>query len=1151
MAIDMNKDGKVGCAYYCALDETLYLEEDIAMGGIETVETLLVSFEPTSLFIPNRASGALVEFVERDAHRFDDGETTNGNHGSYVLRHLTSAQFDYEVAKEIMAELDFEPYERGSVRTESTEKDAIEHICSASHTKLMRLAKIINLDSCLSIGCAGAVLTDLERRRTAENPNPGDEGNTPFRIRAIVMNYSEDTMLISADSLMSLQITQSELHPNPYSQCPDGSEPTAKGSLSIIALIQSLASTAQGKRRLRQLLLRPSTNINVIQERQTSIGILLRPENAEVTKDMRKLLRKLKDNKALLLHVRKGIDKVRGRVSIRIRDWEALLRFVMITSNLYDAAGTLYGAEEVTIFARIRQEVDVSNFIALSRDIMATFDFQASKDSGHTQILPTASELLEILWAQYAEVLDLLPQLRDAQREEIPLWAHKHILGCSLMRGFGFVILVTPDRETDEGMYFGHDGDEWERVSVNEKAVVYRTRYTREFDSQYGDLLQYIAEEEMFSVLDLAYKVLEHEESILHALELYGELDSLLAFAAAAEKYDWVAPRMTTANVIDIDEGRHPLQELLVPVFIPNGCGLKGGEGRAMLMDEVLSSENGHNGEEKPSVLILTGPNNSGKSIYMKQVALIVYLAHTGSFVPAQQATIGITDRILTRIATRESVIAEESAFMADVKQAAFSMNFSTRQSLLLIDEFGKGTTASNGATLLTAYLTYFLKLGAERPKILVGTHFHEIFENDLLQEQQGVALAHMEVRLDRKAEDIEDQITFLHRLLPGRGPKSLGIMCAELNGIPPHILDRAEDMVEFMEGHADLMAAIDVARRQEIKRRASLFIKRLLGIGKSELNNSGCNVRELLREVLEFKGDDNESSEDEAEAEENYGADWGHEEDDYAEDMGDEAYYDESVEESDSEYYREHEYDEAEAMEEDSQDDNAEETNEFIDDSLSSENGMECDENNEELRQASEPSEFNGFGSFENYGGLRNSGGSKHFGQNAQEDVGMLEEYEMAYGRMESESFGSSSRGDGIEDDDAEDFQESEGVMDWSPSMYGSGEAEDSREIQDYDDIDEVESFEDIEGSRDIRRSDDIGSYDDIQSSEDDHDSEDVEGSENIHEPQGLEAAQYDEDLEEYEDSEIFEGFEETEGSTDFEGFGSSPDVQGIWMMT
>jgi DNA mismatch repair protein MSH5 len=218
----------------------------------------------------------------------------------------------------------------------------------------MRLTENINLESCLSVGCAGAVLADLERRRTAEEPS-SEEGDMAFRFRvkSIEMNTSADTMLVSGDSLTSLQILQSELHPNLQTRSSKNSEPKAKEALSITGLLQALASSAQGKRRLRQILLRPTTDIGLIQERHRSIEVFLHAENGELAKNMRKLLRKLKNTKTLLLHVRNGVDRIRGQLSLRVGDWKALLRFAMVSAQLKQAVHALKGASGVEIFDQV------------------------------------------------------------------------------------------------------------------------------------------------------------------------------------------------------------------------------------------------------------------------------------------------------------------------------------------------------------------------------------------------------------------------------------------------------------------------------------------------------------------------------------------------------------------------------------------------------------------------------------------------------------------------------------------------------------------------------------------------------------------------------------------------------------------------------
>lgn len=210
---------------------------------------------------------------------------------------------------------------------------------------------------------------------------------------------------------------------------------------------------------------------------------------------------------------------------------------------------------------------------------------------------------------------------------------------------------------------------------------------------------------------------------------------------------------MTTDNVIQIKGGRyvkvvvrmisiksvfrHILQELTVPSFVPNDTFLVGGAGndaspgprmdnlrldrpqRQQLINVDNDFDNG------ASMVVLTGPNYSGKSVYLKQVAIIVFMAHVGSFVPAESATIGITDKILSRVSTRESVSRNQSTFMLDLQQISLALSLATRRSLVVIDEFGKGTDSSDGAGLAAAVIRHLISLGDERPKVLGATHFH------------------------------------------------------------------------------------------------------------------------------------------------------------------------------------------------------------------------------------------------------------------------------------------------------------------------------------------------------------------------------------------------------------------------------------------
>ena len=237
----------------------------------------------------------------------------------------------------------------------------------------------------------------------------------------------------------------------------------------------------------------------------------------------------------------------------------------------------------------------------------------------------------------------------------------------------------------------------------------------------------------------------------------------------------YVRPTLTENGDLDIRGGRHPVVELTMrqEPFTPNDV--------HMTEDERL--------------LIITGPNMSGKSTYIRQVALIVLMAQIGSFVPADSATIGLVDRIFTRIGAQDEISAGQSTFMVEMVEAAYILNHATSRSLIILDEIGRGTSTYDGISIAWSMVEYIHNHPRLSAKTLFATHYHEL--TDLEQILPKVRNYNVAV-----AEE-GDRVIFMHHIVPGGADKSYGIHVAQLAGMPRPVVHRAEEILEQLEREA------------------------------------------------------------------------------------------------------------------------------------------------------------------------------------------------------------------------------------------------------------------------------------------------------------------------------------------------------------
>ena len=273
-------------------------------------------------------------------------------------------------------------------------------------------------------------------------------------------------------------------------------------------------------------------------------------------------------------------------------------------------------------------------------------------------------------------------------------------------------------------------------------------------------------------------------------------LDVLAAFAQVAHQRDYARPHLTADDRIVLRQSRHPVVEaLLEKEFVPNDVELSRSEAQ---------------------ILVLTGPNMGGKSTFLRQVALIVLMAHAGSWVPAASASIGPVDRIFTRVGAADNLARGQSTFLVEMTETAKILHACTDDSLVILDEVGRGTSTHDGMSLAWAVLEYLHERGPARPRTLFATHYHEL----TVLEETLPRLRNLTVAV----REWQDEILFLHRVEPGRADKSYGIQVAKLAGLPPAVIARAQEILnehEAMEqqlGHAtgnppsqlDLFAALE-----------------------------------------------------------------------------------------------------------------------------------------------------------------------------------------------------------------------------------------------------------------------------------------------------------------------------------------------------
>ena len=500
-----------------------------------------------------------------------------------------------------------------------------------------------------------------------------------------------------------------------------------------------------GARKLREILSRPLGKIASIRARQSAV-IELKSNSV--------LLRRIREELSGIRDLERLVAKI-GLRSAQPRDLQALLQ---VFSRLPALKTSLQDQGKAPLLCEIEREIspfsDLHEYLALR----LREELPATSREGNIFRSGWNNELDELI-SLTEDGQKVLLEMEERERASTGI----NSLKIKYNRIFGYFIEVTNANLAAVPKHY-----------IRKQTTANGERFLTDELKKFEDKIlsaqdKRIALEEAFFQTALS-KVGEQSQHILRTARQLAMLDALASLAIAAVEHGYEAPEVVEEAVLEIESGRHPALEKLVgrDKFIPNSVSFTSRE-RAFL---------------------ITGPNMAGKSTFMRQVAIITLLSHTGSLVPAKGARIGIVDRIATRVGASDRIGRGQSTFMVEMNEMARILRQSTSRSLLIIDEIGRGTSTFDGLALAWAILEDIVERLACRA--LFATHYHEL----TVLEQRFRSVRNLCVAVEERNREV----VFLHEVRRGKAPGSYGIEVAKLAGLPFGVIERAKDVLGLLE---------------------------------------------------------------------------------------------------------------------------------------------------------------------------------------------------------------------------------------------------------------------------------------------------------------------------------------------------------------
>ncbi len=548
-------------------------------------------------------------------------------------------------------------------------------------------------------------------------------------------------LLLDAQTRRNLELTQT---------VRDGSY---NGSL-LWALDRT--KTSMGGRALRSWLMQPLLSVSAIEERLDSVEELV--HEGFLRQEIQRTLEGVYDMERLSSRAGSGTANARDLVALG----ESL-------AKLPDIAAVVAKAKSpyLTLLQEVSPELQT-----LAQKILRTLvEAPPLTLTEGGLIRPGVHEPLDQLNKQVEADRQWIATLETTERQRTGV----STLKVSFNKTFGYYLSVSRSKSNQVPQDYIR-----KQTLVNEERYI--TPELKEKESRILNAREQRERLEYELFLELRKLVANHVTAIRQVALYLARLDALASLAEVAVYRKYTRPKIALDRRIEIEQGRHPVIEQRLPegFFVPN--------------DTQLSST-----DFDPDLIVLTGPNMSGKSSYLRQVGLIQLIAQIGSFVPANEAYLGITDRIFTRVGAVDDLAMGQSTFMVEMTETANILNHATPKSLVLLDEIGRGTATFDGLSIAWAVAEYLAaQIGS---RTIFATHYHEL--NELAHTLENVANYHVVVK------ELEEEVVFLHRVEAGGADRSYGIEVGRLAGLPPVVIQRAKEVMHQVEQHSQIAVGL------------------------------------------------------------------------------------------------------------------------------------------------------------------------------------------------------------------------------------------------------------------------------------------------------------------------------------------------------